>query len=235
MNMDTGRAELIMSLEQIAGIAYPNGHPSSGCLYFFREGWNPSGTRFITFLNDPQNLALCTAPAIAGENRLSKAFSMNPNGTDVRYLYDKPSHHSWQDDNYVLDYGNHVPPVGGPLLPGYFLFKDDGTAQAKDLLWKTDYNGHDSYLPGPRGNWILSDTYDINGFQYLFMYHRPTKQFVPLAKLKNHAAKDGILRVDLHPRYSRNGRIVCIDSTYENLGRQMYIVDISHVLDNPPN
>src|SRR5881628_918505 len=71
MNMDTGNAELIMSLERMATIAYPNGSPSSGCLYFFREGWNPSGTRFIAFVKDP-------------ESNFSKAFSMTPAGADVR-------------------------------------------------------------------------------------------------------------------------------------------------------
>ena len=100
MNMDTGKAELIISLEKMAAIAYPNGRPSTGCLYFFREGWNPSGKRFIAFIKDP-------------ENTLSKAFSMTPEGTDVRYLYNKPSHHAWQDDNYIMDLGNHTPPGGG--------------------------------------------------------------------------------------------------------------------------
>jgi hypothetical protein len=221
MNMDTGHAELIMTLERMATIAYPDGHPSAGCLYFFREGWNPSGTRFIAFLKDP-------------ENGLSKAFSMTPDAKDIRYLYSDPSHHSWQDDNHVLDFGTHPPPGGGSPLGAYFLFKDDGTGEAKDLLWKTDYDGHNSYVPAPGADWIISDTYNINGFQYLFMYHRPTKLFVPLAKLKT-TAPDGIHRVDLHPRLSRNGRMVSIDSTAEDLGRQMYIIDISHVVDNPPD
>jgi hypothetical protein len=235
MNMDTGRAELIMSLERMAGIAYPNGHPSSGCLYFFREGWNPSGTRFIAFLKDPENPALCSAPAIGGETRLSKAFSMKPDGTDVRYLYNEPTHHSWQDDLHVLDFGNHLPPSGGSPVDGYFIFEDDGTGKARNLIWTTDYNGHNSYVPRPGSAWILSDTYDIEGFHYLFMYHRPTKLFVPLAKLRNTAATEGIHRIDLHPRFSSNGRIVCIDSTYEGLGRQMYILDIGHILDHPPD
>jgi len=221
MNMDTGHAELIMTLEKMAVIAYPNGHPRAGCLYFFREGWNPSGTRFIAFLKDP-------------ENGLFKAFSMAPDGADIRYLYSDPSHHSWQDDDHVLDFGNHTPPGGGSPLKGYFLFKDDGTGEAKNLLWTTDFDGHNSYVSGPGGDWIISDTYDIKGFQYLFMYHRPTKLFVPLAKLRN-TAEDGIHRVDLHPRLSRNGKMVSIDSTYEGLGRQMYIIDISHIVDNPPD
>jgi hypothetical protein len=221
MNMDTGNAELIMSLERMSGIAYPNGHPSSGCLYFFREGWNPSGTRFIAFLKDP-------------DNGLSKAFSMTSDGTDVRYLYSDPTHHSWQDDDHILDFGHHTPPGGSSPLGGYFLFKDDGTGEAKNLLWATDYNGHNSYVPRFGADWIISDTYDIGGFQYLFMYHRPTKLFVPLAKLRT-TAEDGIHRVDLHPRLSRDGRMVSIDSTYEGLGRQIYIIDISHIVANPPH
>ena len=221
MNLDTGNAELIITLARMAGIAYPNGNPSSGGLYFFREGWNPSGTRFIAFVKDP-------------ENSFFKAFSMTPNGTDVRYLYNVPSHHDWLDDNYILDFGKHTPPGGGSPLNGYFLFKDDGTGNAKDLLWRTEFDGHNSYLPGPGGDWIISDTYSIDGFQYLFLYHRPTKLFVPLGKLRS-TAGEGIHRVDLHPRFSRNGRVVSIDATHEGLGRQMYVIDISHVVDNPPH
>jgi hypothetical protein len=229
MNMDTGKAKLVISLEKMAAIAFPKGSPSSGCLYFFREGWNPSGTRFIAFTKDPEN------------SLADKAFSMTPDGTDVRYLYHTPSHHSWQDDNYILDFGKHTPPGGSAPLAGYFLFKDDGTGSAKELLWATDsskFNGHDSYLPGPGGDWILSDTYSIDGYQYLFMYHRPTRLFVPLAKLKS-TAEDAAgynseYRIDLHPRFSRDGRLVCVDASHEGLGRQMYIIDIGHILDHPP-
>jgi len=220
MNMETGRVQLIMTLDRMADIAYPAGRPSSGCLYFFREGWNPSGTRFIAFLKDP-------------ENGLGKAFSMTGDGGDVRYLYDVPSHHAWQDDNHIFDFGNHTPPGGSPLK-GYFLFKDDGTGRATDLLWATEFDGHGSYLPGPGGDWIISDTYSMGGIQHLFLYHRPTKLYVPLAKLRS-TADGGIHRVDLHPRFSRDGRMISIDATHEGLGRQMYTIDITHIVDNPPS
>jgi len=225
MDMDTGKAELVISLERMAAIAYPKGIPASGHLYFFREGWNPSGTRFVAFIKDPAN-------------HLFQAYSMKPDGTDVRYLYYNPSHHSWQDDNSILDYGRHAPPGGGPPRGGYFLFKDDGTGEAKELLWASEYDGHDSSIPGPGGDWILSDTYVINGYQYLFLYHRPSKLFVPLAKLKSTAEEAAGFRdeyrVDLHPCISRDGRIVAIDSTHEGLGRQIYVMDIGYILDHPP-
>jgi hypothetical protein len=224
MDMESGKSELIMTLERMASIAYPKGNPPSGHLYFFREGWNPSATRLVTFIKDPSN-------------KLFQAYSMTPTGTEVRYLYYNPSHHAWLDDSHIVDFGHHTPP-GGTSRGGYYLFKDDGTGEAKELLWASNYDGHDSFLPGPLSDWIISDTYVIAGYQHLFLFHRPTRSFVPLARLKS-TAEDvpsftGEYRVDLHPRFSRDGRMLCIDATHEGLGRQMYVLDIGDILDHPP-
>ena len=225
MNMESGKAQMIISLEQMAKIAYPKGLPGSGHLYFFREGWNPSGTRLVTFIKDHAN-------------NLFQAYSMTSEGGDVRHFYSNPSHHTWIDDNHIMDFGRHIPPGGTSPMGGYYVFKDDGTGQARELLWPTNFDGHDSLLPGRYGDWIISDTYVLVGYQYLFLYHRPTKLFIPLAKLKSTAEHvpnfTGEWRVDLHPRFSRDGRKVCIDSTYEGLGRQMYVIDIGYILDRPP-
>jgi Tol biopolymer transport system component len=72
------------------------------------------------------------------------------------------------------------------------------------------------------------------------MYHIPTKKFVAVGKFefringKYSNADPGIFRVDLHPRFSPDGRKVSFDSTHEGLGRQIYIIDIGFILDNPP-
>ena len=220
MDMDSGKAELIVSLDKMSRVIYPQGPPKEGCLYVFREGWNPSGTRFIAFLKDPAH-------------NLSKAYSIASDGSDIRFLYNEPSHHSWLDDEHIMDWGPHVPPGGSQTVPGYYVFQDDGTGKAKEQLWPSPYNGHNSFAGKPGSDWILSDTYAINGFQYLFLYHRPTKLFVPLAKLKS-TAGTGIYRVDLHPRFSPDGRTVSIDGTYDGLGRQMSILDIGEILNHPP-
>jgi hypothetical protein len=129
-------------------------------------------------------------------------------------------------------------------MSSVFLFKDDGSGNAKELLWPVEVDdgyggdGHGSFVPGSGGDWIISDTYAIHGFQYLFLYHRPSKLFVPLARLKCDRRMDigdGDYRVDTHPRLSRNGRLVSIDASHERLGRQMYVIDIGHILDNPPH
>jgi hypothetical protein len=226
MSMDTGEADLIAPLDRLAAIAFPRGVPRSGRFYVFREGCNPSGKRFIVFLKDP-------------ENKLNEAYSLAADGTDARYLYHGPSHHAWLDDDFVFDFGRHKPPGGKEARNGYYLFKDDGSGTAKELLWPVDVDdgyggdGHGSFVPGTHGDWILSDTYNIHGFQYVFLFHRPTRQFVPLAKLKCTRPNDGF-RVDTHPRLSRDGRLVCIDATHEGLGRQMHVMSIGHILDHPP-
>lgn len=209
IDLNTGRTELLVSLDRMARIVYPQARPARGCLYFFREGWNPSGTRFMAFVKDP-------------DNGIDTAFSISADGRDIRRLYNEPSHHDWRDDGHVLE-GR-----------GYWLYRDDGSGNAgRARLLPVSHNGHVSYLPRPGSDWLVSDTYAIGGYQYLFLYHIPSRLFVPLAKLRS-TAGGGVFRVDLHPRFSPDGRTLCIDATHEGLGRQMYVIDISHILDNPP-
>ncbi|MDH4238871.1 MAG: hypothetical protein OEW48_04855 [Phycisphaerae bacterium] len=209
MNMETGEVEFLISLERIAKLAFPKGYTGETNLYFFREGWNPSGTRFITFLRNMAN------------PRHVSGWSVSADGWDVRYFYNQPSHHTWQDDSTILE--------GRSLR----LFKDDGSGKVAQQLVEINANPDPTILPDPYGDWVLGDTYVRNGVQHLWLFHRPSKLFVPLARLKS-TAEGGYHRVDLHARCSRDGRIVSIDATHEGLGRQMYIANIGYILDNPP-
>jgi hypothetical protein len=146
---------------------------------------------------------------------------MSADGTDVRYLGDPPGHSAWRDDSVFMKSVN------------VSLIRDDGTGKIFTTLADITHDSHPSYIPGQRGEWITADTYPIKGFQYLFLFHVPTRLYVPLLKLWN-TAPGGIFRVDLQGRTTRDGRLLCFDSSYEGLGRQMYIIDIGHILDHPP-
>ena len=211
MDMGTGRVEFLISLERMAEIAFPQGYTDKTGLYFFREGWNPSGSRFIAFIRNGESPPHCSG------------WSISPDGRDVRYFYDQPSHHTWQDDATILEGRN------------FLLYKDDGSGEVAERLADVKANPDRTILPGAESDWVLGDTYVMDGVQHLFLFHRPTKLFVPLARLKSTGPAKGVYRVDLHARCSRDGRIVCIDATHEGLGRQMYIVDIGYILDNPPS
>ena len=234
MDLKTEKIEMIKSVRDMAKILYSDGLPSDtmgGTLYIFREGFNPSGNRFIAFVKDTR------VPEPGKTNTRTEGFSMNLQGEDVRYFYRSPSHHFWINDKEIMDNGFHPDPETGESVRGYFRFIDDGSGNPKEKYFDAP-NGHITLHKD--GNWILTDTYNINGYIYLYMYHIPTKKFVPLAKL---AYKLGgylypynpeILRVDLHPRFTPDGKSVAIDSSHEGFGRQMYLIDISSIIDNPP-
>lgn len=208
MDMKTGQVEFLISLKRLAKIAFPDGYTGKTNLYVFREGWNPSGTRFIAFLKNADR------PTYTG------GWSISANGKDVRYFYATPSHHAWLDDETILE-GRY-----------FSIYKDDGSGKPDRVSDVGSVDFDPTVLPG--GEWFLLDTYPLDGYQHVVLFHRPSKRFVPLARLKNHAQVNTDYRVDIHARTTRDGRTVCIDASHENLGRQMYVIPIGHILDHPP-
>jgi hypothetical protein len=66
--------------------------------------------------------------------------------------------------------------------------------------------------------------------QILYLVHVPTNRFYLLGRFVSPSEYKGESRCDLHPRLSRDGRSVIIDSPHGGNGRQQYIVDISKLV-----
>ena len=89
-------------------------------------------------------------------------------------------------------------------------------------------DGHCTYYPDKR--WILTDTYpDKRRFRTLILYNRASSRRVDIGRFFAPRKLDGEFRCDLHPRWSRDGKSVCIDSVHEG-SRQVYILDISDIV-----
>lgn len=89
-------------------------------------------------------------------------------------------------------------------------------------------DGHCSYSPDR--TWIANDTYpDRQNLRRLMIVRTADGLRLDLAAFHAPPEFDGPLRVDLHPRWNRDGTALCIDSVHEGT-RQMYAVDLRPAL-----
>ena len=91
-------------------------------------------------------------------------------------------------------------------------------------------NGHMTFSPVNK-RWMLSDTYpdDRTHERFLFLFDMQTGERRNLGSFYATPDLSKENRCDLHPRWSRDGRQVCIDSVHEHQ-RQMYVLDVSAIV-----
>lgn len=66
--------------------------------------------------------------------------------------------------------------------------------------------------------------------QHPYLYQVSTDKRVPLGHFYSPKEYTGEWRCDTHPRSSRDGKLVCIDSPHGGNGRQMYLIEIGELL-----
>jgi hypothetical protein len=214
MDMRTGESRLILSLDQAAALRPRDSMKTAehwvnhiqintdGSRFAFLHRWRPDGAK-------------------SWETRTLTA---NPDGSDVFILADEGywSHYDWLDRTQVLAHAAHAG------KRAYHLFADR-TDQAKAVgegVLTTD--GHCSFSPDRR--WILTDTYpDKERMRTLILYRWPDGPRIDIGRFFAPPQIDGPTRCDLHPRWSRDGRQVSIDSAHEG-PRQVYLLDVSGIV-----
>lgn len=149
----------------------------------------------------------------------TRLITCNMDKTEMYNLSDDVfvSHCYWKNNEEILSFlrkkstGDH-----------YYLMKDK--TQDYQLFWpELNTDGHCSYSPD--GKWIITDTYpNRKRLASVFLCNedgaceRIARVFAPFRY-------DFDCRCDLHPRWSRDGKKVCIDSVHEGK-RALYIIPI---------
>jgi len=221
VDLETGQTRLIISLADIARRGdIPNSKP--GIKHYFNHLlFNPDGSRFI---------ALHRWRYPKG-GRFTRLITARPDGTDIRIVVPNgyASHFIWRDCRHILVQSRNW--LGNPSW-GNFLFEDKEGGPPLEEVGRgvLDSGGHISYLPG--GEWILNDTYPQGPrrLQTPHLYHVPTGRRVDLGHFPLPPAYRGEWRCDTHPRFSRDGKLVVIDSPHAGNGRQLYLIDISGIV-----
>jgi hypothetical protein len=210
VDLETGDAELIVSIAEIAALRYPHGELSGTTHWFNHLLVDPAGDRFV-FLHR----------WFSQERRFAtRMLTARLDGSDVCVVEDSGvvSHFIWRDPGHILMFAG---PVDGERA--FYLY--DARTGARELVLDERRDGHCVYLPG--GEWIMSDTYPQPPAraQELYLYRPSTHERRSLGEFPSPPGYTGEWRCDLHARFSRDGKKICFDSAHE-LGRQLYVLEL---------
>lgn len=224
IDLKTGDQELLFSVADIVRIPYPHGDLSKSKHWFNHLLINPDGSRF-TFLHRWK------APGDTWHK--TRMLTAASDGSDIRVLIDSGwvSHFIWRDPEHILAYSKMT--LNGE--PGFYLVKDNSVRTVERIAKRVvKSDGHCSYSPDKR--WVLYDTYpDKELNQHVYLFDMMNQQRVHLGAFHTPKAYWGSppqneWRCDLHPRFSRDGCSVVIDSPHTEQGRQMHLIDVSTIM-----
>jgi len=210
MDLMTGRTTMLVSVADLVRIPYPAPQPNHKH-YINHLAWSPDGKRILMFHR-----------WIGSGGQPTRVFTIGPDGDDLRLLSARgASHWTWRDPDHVLIWANG----------GYRLYKDDNSGEPKETLW-TAPNGHQTYIPGTNGQWLVTDTYPRGAKreQIVYLFHLPSGRFVLLGRFPSPKQYRGEWRCDTHPRVSRDGKLVIIDFPHGGNGRQQYVIGIEQII-----
>lgn len=235
LDLKTGKRELLLTFAQMASVSYEDRQrkyaddPAKSKHWFNHLLYSTDGSRFL-FLHRWRALDRAGTQPWGLRGFSTRMFTVNAKDGSDAYIVDPnggTSHFIWRDPSHICAWAWHP-----SHADRFYLFTDksrDVQVVAPDVM---TVNGHNTYLPGHNNEWILNDTYpDQDRYQHPYLYHIPTNRRFPLGHFHAPPLYTGEWRCDLHPRYSPDGRSVVIDSAHEGAGRQMYLIDISGILD----
>jgi hypothetical protein len=158
--------------------------------------------------------------AFAGNRLESAMFSANLAGSDVREAvpYGRGvSHFDWKNGKEIL--ATFRDEAG---IVRHYLFPDGG---GNFKVLGADFfsgDGHCSYSPDAQ--WIVSDANHLSSKEReLLLYHPASGKGHRLGRFAMGDYMTGDLRCDLHPRFSRDGKMICFDAIAADGTRQLHI------------
>jgi hypothetical protein len=205
LDLKTGQSKLVVSIREVFERLVRQ-HPElkDRHMWFNHTVFNKNDTRFFF-------LARIWKEERGGKRLESAMFTANLDGSDLREVIpfgNGVSHFEWRNDKEIMATFR----FNGPEVK-HVLFTDgkqDYQSIGEGFL-KND--GHCSFAPDQQ--WLVTDRNLDETFEKMLMiYHLEAKQGLVLGKfaMRNSTYLRGDLRCDLHPRWSRSGKMICFDA-----------------------
>lgn len=163
---------------------------------------------------------------IGPEGRFMRLLTANCNdGSNLFYITgnEMVSHNCWVNNNEIISFCRLK---DGRDRYVHFIDKE----KTMEIIGDDDFSrdGHPSVSPD--GRWMLTDDYpDKAKFSRLYLYNIKNRKKYIIGEFYQPLKYLGEKRIDLHPKWSMDGKFVSIDSGH-NGKRSLYIIDISRLL-----
>jgi hypothetical protein len=214
MDMATGDHTLIIPYDQVAHLRRDKTMENTGH-WFNHLQFNTDGTRFVW-------LHRWKKPDGSWHTRMLTA---RPDGSDIHIVADHEmvSHFDWRDPKHILAWARH-----NCFGDHFYLYTDQSIEMEAVGADDLTQDGHCTYSPDRR--WFISDTYpDRERIRRLMLYNPAEKRLLVIGKYREPPEFQGEWRVDLHGRWSRDGRRICFDAAHEGQ-RQLYVTDVADIV-----
>ncbi|MFQ6673553.1 MAG: hypothetical protein ACE5GH_02060 [Fidelibacterota bacterium] len=198
METGSGVMDRLFSVAEIANTRWESSMAGS-YHYFTHCLFSPSGKRFAFYHRWTKE----------NGRTWTRLLSCGRNGNDL-FIFPTSgvvTHMAWRDDETLLAYGSTE-----ARGDHYYLFRDR-TGESSVLGEKVfTSDGHPQFSPD--GGKVITDTYPNRWrFQYLMMYDLDAGRRTILARIHSPFKYRHDLRCDLHPRWDREGTMICFDSS----------------------
>lgn len=220
LDLETEEKKLIISLADLAALPDPQRDLSQSKHYCNVLLFSPGGERFV-FLHrwrEQQGKGWPFRTRMISADRQGKdLFVLVPGGC---------GHFNWKDRQTLIVQDG-----------GFSLYRDKiGRIEPVGKHRLPDSGGHISFLQGSK--WIVGDTYpDSQRLQHLYLHNIQTQETVEIGAFQAPIAYGGTgrgcddeWRCDLHPRVSPDGEWITFDSPHAGNGRQIYMMNLGHVV-----
>lgn len=207
IDLDTGDRDLIISLESIVKVRTQTS--MAGAEHYFNHlSFSPDGARFM-FLH---------LWVVKGK-RFSRLITSDMHGSGLYVIEDgvNMSHYAWKSAKELLAHTSSK-----PFGTKFYLYED--TTPNRSIVGKNQLvePGHPSYSPD--GNLLIVDTYPNKyGNQKLTLYTANGDLIENIGNFYSPSEFSGAEKCDLHPRWSRHGDYICVDSAMSG-HRAMYLI-----------
>jgi len=208
IDLISGDRELIIDLRRLATMA-PLPSMKNAEHYVNHLSFNPSGMRFMFF-----------HLWVVDGQRYNRLITSNWAGTDLCVLESQgtASHYTWKSESQLLATVHY-----GGAGTRYNLYTDQSDHKTVIAPERLNKDGHPSY--SPQGDRLVTDTYPDKYREQHLLLLTADGQVRELARLYTPPSFRAESRCDLHPRWDRQGRWICVDDTSQGV-RKLALIEV---------